>query len=293
VPYVELNGCRTYYELAGEGPPLLFMHGGLGGLGTGHVTREPFVWYEAFTKHYTVITYDRRSSGRSSAPESRHSLELFAQDGLELLRHLGIANAVIWGESGGVPIAITFGLRHPDSTRALILTDGAPWFSRDPALVQGLKDRIRLLETDGPEAAYVARRQQGPVGLNVFASQRPVASPAPSAEVDAREMGRAQIQAQLRAMERPERIRMYAAELRTSAAYVDFDATSSFHLLTMPILIIYGTGDMVFPSVGWAELISGMDNVEYVAVEGGEHGCGRQSRPIDMIAGFLSRVTAG
>jgi pimeloyl-ACP methyl ester carboxylesterase len=289
VPYVELNGCRTFYEVAGQGPPLLFMHGGLGGLGTGHVTREPFVWYEAFTKRYTVITYDRRSSGRSSAPESRHSLELFAADALELLQHLAIGPAIIWGESGGVPIAITFALRHPDSTRALILTDGAPWFSRDPMLVQGLKDRIRLLETDGPEAAYLDRRQHGPVGLNVFASPPPATSPA---EAEAREMGRAQIQAQLRALERSERIRMYAAELRTSAAYVDFDATSSFHLLTMPALIIYGTGDLVFPSVRWADLTSGMDNVEYVALEGAEHGGGRQPHAIDIIANFLSRVTA-
>lgn len=289
MPYVELNGCRTYYEVAGEGPPLLFMHGGLGGLGTGHVTSEPFVWYEAFIQRYTVITYDRRSSGRSSAPESRHSLELFAEDGLELLRHLGIRRAIVWGESGGVPIAITFGLRHPDVAGALILTDGAPWFSRDPVLVQGLKDRVQLLETDGPEAAYVARREQGPVGLNVFVSPRPASSPA---EVEAREMGRAQIQAQLRALDRSERVRMYAAELRTSGAYVDFDATSSFHRLTMPVLIIYGTGDMVFPSVGWADLTSGMDNVEYVALEGAEHGCGRQPRAIDMVANFLSRVVA-
>jgi pimeloyl-ACP methyl ester carboxylesterase len=289
VPYVDLNGCRTFYEVAGQGPPLLFLHGGLGGLGTGHVTGEPFVWYEAFTKRYTVITYDRRSSGRSSAPESGHSLELFAEDALELLRHLGIGTAVIWGESGGVPIAITFGLRHPDFTGALILTDGAPWFSRDPVLVQGLKDRIRLLETDGPEAAYVARRQQGSVGLNVFASPRPTTSPA---EAKARELGRAQIQAQLRTLERSERVRMYAAELRTSAAYVDFEATNSFHLLTMPVLIIYGTGDLVFPSVGWADLTLGMDNVEYMALEGAEHGCGRQPHAIDIIANFLSRVTA-
>jgi pimeloyl-ACP methyl ester carboxylesterase len=289
VPYLELNGCRTYYEVAGEGPPLLFMHGGLGGLGTGHVTREPFVWYEAFTKRYTVVTYDRRSSGRSSAPESRHSLELFAADALELLRHLGMTRAVIWGESGGVPIAITFGLRHPGFAGALILTDGAPWFSRDPVLVQRLKDRIQLLETDGPEAAYVARRQQGPVGLNVFASPRPATSPA---EVEAREMGRAQIQAQLRALERSERVRMYAAELRTSGAYVDFDTTSSFHLLTMPVLIVYGTGDTVFPSAGWADLTSRMENVEYVALEDAEHGCGRQPQAIDIVARFLSRVTA-
>src|SRR5438270_409544 len=84
---------------------------GLGGLGTGSVTEEPLPWYERFTKRYTVITYDRRSSGRSAAPESPHGLELFARDAFELLRHLGIPRAVIWGESAGVPIATTFALK--------------------------------------------------------------------------------------------------------------------------------------------------------------------------------------
>ena len=99
MPRVLLNGCSIHYEVAGDGAPLLFMHGGFGGLGTGAVTAEPFAWYEEFTKKYKVITFDRRSSGRSSAPESPHSLELFADDGLELLRHLGIPGR---GHMGGV-----------------------------------------------------------------------------------------------------------------------------------------------------------------------------------------------
>jgi pimeloyl-ACP methyl ester carboxylesterase len=76
VPSVRLNGCSIYYEVAGEGAPLLFMHGGFGGLGTGAVTTENLSCYEEFTQRYTVITYDRRSSGRLSSPESPHGLEL-------------------------------------------------------------------------------------------------------------------------------------------------------------------------------------------------------------------------
>jgi pimeloyl-ACP methyl ester carboxylesterase len=60
----------------------------------------------------------------------------------------------------------------------------------------------------------------------------------------------------------------------------------------MPVLIIYGTGDLVFPSVRWDELTSGMDNVEYVALEGAEHGCGRQPPAIEAVASFLARATA-
>lgn len=289
MPRVLLNGCSIYYEVAGDGAPLLFMHGGFGGLGTGAVTAEPLTWYEEFTRKYKVITFDRRSSGRSSAPESRHSLELFADDGLALLQHLGITDAVIWGESAGVAIAITFAIRHPEATRALILTDGAPWLSRDPVLVHGLEDRIRLLDASGPEAAYQARREEGPVGLNVFSGARPATS---GTEDEEREIARAKIQAQLRAVDRSERVRMYAAELRTASAYVGFDVTGSFHQLSMPILILYGTGDTIFPEAGWSQLTATMGNVQYVALEGAEHGCGRQPHAIEIVAGFLSRVTA-
>jgi pimeloyl-ACP methyl ester carboxylesterase len=289
MPYTVLNGCETYYESAGEGPPLLFMHGGLGGLGTGNVTREPLPWYEDFIRRYRVITYDRRSSGRSSAPESPHSLELFADDAFELLRYLEIPEAVIWGESGGVAIATTFALRHPQTTTALILSDGAPWFSRDPVRMQRLKERIRLLETAGPEAAYEARRVDGPVGLNVFVSPESGLS---EAELKQLEQGRAQVRAELSAVGRTERIRMYAAELRTSAAYVDFDATGSLARLSMPVLVIYGTGDSVFPSAGWENLTSHMGNAEYVPFPGARHGCGRQSAAVEAIAQFISRVTS-
>jgi pimeloyl-ACP methyl ester carboxylesterase len=287
VPHVLLNGCSIYYEVAGEGPPLLFLHGGFGGLGTGAVTAEPFPWYEEFVKKYKVITFDRRSSGRSSAPESEHSLELFADDGLQLLRHLGIPEAVIWGESAGVAIAITFAMGHPDATRALILTDGAPWLSRDLVLVRGLEDRIRLLEASGPEAAYQARREEGPVGLNVFSAPRPATS---EAQEEERDISRAKIQAQLRAVDRSERVRMYAAELRTASAYVGFDVTDTFHQLNMPTLVVYGTGDTIFPSAGWSELTSSMANVEYVPLEGQEHGCGRLPYAIGVVDGFLSQV---
>jgi pimeloyl-ACP methyl ester carboxylesterase len=288
VPYTVLNGCETYYQSAGQGPPLLFMHGGLGGLGTGNVTREPLPWYEEFVQRYRVITYDRRSSGKSSAPESPHSLELFADDAFELLRYLDLPEAVIWGESGGVAIATTFALRHPQTTTALILSDGAPWFSRDPLLVQRLKERIGLLETAGPEAAYEARRVYGPVGLNVFASRDSALS---EAELKQLEEGRAQVRAELSAIGRTERIRMYAAELRTSAAYVDFDATSSLARLSMPILVIYGTRDSVFPSAGWEDLTSDVGNVEYLPFANGGHGCGRQPAAVEAITQFVSRVT--
>ncbi len=287
MPYALINGCNIYYETAGEGVPLLFMHGGFGGLGTAGSAQEPLPWYAQFTERYRVITFDRRSSGRSSAPEMEHSLQLFAQDAYDLLRHLGIARAVVWGESAGVAIATTFALEYPHATTALILTDGAPWFSRDPLLIQRLTQRIQLLDRTGPEAAYNARRDEGTVGLNLFSPQRLTETGREAEQLESR---RVRIRTQLAAMDRAERVRGYAAELRTYSAYIDFDVTGSFSNLSMPVLIIYGTSDTIFPSVEWAHLTEAMDNVHYVALEGGEHGCGREPHAIEIIGKFLEGI---
>ncbi len=276
------NGCQLYYEVTGSGPPLLFNHGGFGGLGTGTRPNDP-QWVESLAAANTVITYDRRSAGRSGTTSEPHTLELFCQDALALLRHLDIEKATVWGESAGVAIASTFALLYPDQTRALILTDGAPWFSRDDRLLRRLRDRIQLLESKGPEAAYEARRREGTVGLEIFAPERPLTND----EEAGREARLEDLRKQVRAIPRSERIERYAAELRTYAAYVDFDITSCLGELTMPTLIIYGTRDSIFPDAEWSQLTRSMVNVTYVPIAGAEHGILEKEGVLRTIAEFL------
>src|SRR5690606_28034016 len=171
-----------------------------------------------------------------------------------------------WGTSAGGPIATTFGLEHPDAAAGLVIAETAPWLSQDPDLLGRLRERIEVLNTRGVEAAYEARREGGTVGLNLFAATRPAET---EEEQRARDERRAAIQAQLAKVPREERIYKYGAELRTYAAHLDFDATSRFRELKMPVLIVYGTGDTVYPDVGWRELAEGMPNVE-VAYFAGE-----------------------
>jgi pimeloyl-ACP methyl ester carboxylesterase len=267
MPIAEINGTTIHYEVVGEGEPLLFIHGGFGGLGTGDVAAP--AWRDRFAQKLKVITYDRRSSGRSGFPETPHTMEQFADDVRGLLDHLGIGAATIWGTSAGGPIAATFALKYPERTARLILAETAPWFSRDRELVEKLRERIGMLESAGPEAAYEARRTGGTVGLNLFAADRPAQS---EEEVRQREARRAQVQARLATVPREERIAKYAGELRTYSAYVDFDVTSRFRELRMPVLVVYGTADSIFPNVEWESLSAGMPNVTYLPVAGAEHG---------------------
>lgn len=283
MPDAILNGCETYFEVAGDGPPLLFVHGGFGGLGTG-AAPEPPPWRPRLASRYRVITYDRRSSGRSGTSAENHTLRLFAEDARALLRHLGMPRAVIWGESAGVAIASTFALEFPEMTSALILGDGAPWFSTDAEVVRRLRERIDLLAAHGAEAAYQARRTSGTVGLNLFSAAR--AARSPEEERD-RAAQREAISRALGAMPREDRISAYARELRTYAAYLDFDITGRLAEISAPALILYGTADTIFPAADWPALIKPMPDVRYVAFEGEEHGVATEAAALDEIECFL------
>lgn len=283
-----VNDIDMYYETHGAGFPLVFVHGGFGGLGTGQGGNVP-AWVERFAEHFEVILYDRRSSGRSSFPDGPHTMSLFASDIRELLRYLGHDRAHVWGTSAGGPITMTFGLEHPDAAASLVVAETAPWLSRDPELLGRLRERIEVLNTQGVQAAYEARREGGTVGLNLFAATRPAES---EEEQRARDERRAAIQAQLAQIPREERISKYGSELRTYAAHLDFDATSTFGQLQMPVLIIYGTNDTVYPNAPWVELAEGHDNITLRLFEGLEHGAASNTpEGQDAILEFLRQHT--
>jgi pimeloyl-ACP methyl ester carboxylesterase len=114
-----VNGTRLYYEVAGEGQPLVLVHG---------FTLDTRMWdaqFEPLAHHYRVIRYDLRGFGKSALPTG----ESYAHyDDLKaLLDHLGIAQAYLLGLSLGGAITLELTLAHPEITRALILVDTVLW----------------------------------------------------------------------------------------------------------------------------------------------------------------------
>lgn len=288
MPTANINGFEMYYETNGEGFPLVFIHGGFGGLGTG---LEPAVppWRDNFARHFKVITYDRRAAGRSGYPEEGFTMGNFTKDIRELLRHLEHNGAHVWGTSAGGQIALAFGLEYPEATASLVITDSAPWLSLDEELRDKLRERIGLLNEQGAEAAYAARATAGTVGLNLFVG-RPVRS---EEERRSTEERMERIRAQLREMPREQRIAKYAGELRNYSAYVDWDATPRLKDLKPPTLVLYGTEDSVFPSPGFSTMTQLIPNVEYKAFEGAEHGVTQFPEALELISSFLQQHTPG
>jgi 3-oxoadipate enol-lactonase len=115
MPKAEVNGINLYYEVHGEGQPLLLIYG-LAGRGNGWKFQA-----EALSPHFRVITYDNRGVGESDQPDEVYSIAQMADDAAGLLDSLGIESAHVFGISMGGMIAQEFALRHPQRVKKLAL----------------------------------------------------------------------------------------------------------------------------------------------------------------------------
>jgi len=109
---IEINGGKVYYEAAGRGRAVVFIHGGLVD------NRSWDEQFKEFSKGNRVVRYDIRGRGKSPLPAEPYSL---VNDVKELLRYLKIEKATVVGLSLGGVIAADFVLENPDMADALVL----------------------------------------------------------------------------------------------------------------------------------------------------------------------------
>jgi len=181
----EINGAQLYYEMQGQGQPLLLIHAGVA---------DCRMWdaqFEAFSQHYQVIRFDLRGFGRSTMPSGQFANY---EDIHALLDFLKINTVYIVGVSFGGLIALDFTLAYPTYVKALIL--GAPsvsgakpseriekfWEAEEALLENGdLEEATELnlkLWVDGPhrttiEVSSVVRAQVEAMQLAIFKKEIP------------------------------------------------------------------------------------------------------------------------
>lgn len=136
-----VNGADIYYEVKGEGAPLLLLPGL--GRGTSYFDAiEPVL-----RKHFQTIVVDPRGIDRSSRAEGVLTAELWADDFAALLGSLKLPAAHVLGSSHGGSMAMSMALRHPGVVRSLLLFGAFSELDRFIALNMDL--RIRLAKRIG------------------------------------------------------------------------------------------------------------------------------------------------
>jgi pimeloyl-ACP methyl ester carboxylesterase len=120
MPRAHVNGIGIYYETAGEGQPLLFLHG----LGSSAQDWAPQV--SVFQNGYRCITMDVRGHGQSDKPPGPYSVRQFAADAAGLLQALGIPSAHLIGLSMGGMIAFQMAVDMPGCVRSMVIINSEP-----------------------------------------------------------------------------------------------------------------------------------------------------------------------
>lgn len=123
----EINGINMYYEIYGQGKPLILIHGGGSTIQTSFGRIIP-----TLSKSYQIIAVELQAHGRTSDRDKDLSFEQDADDVAALLKELKISKADFLGFSNGGTTALQISIRHPEITNkitaasALLKRNGVP-----------------------------------------------------------------------------------------------------------------------------------------------------------------------
>jgi pimeloyl-ACP methyl ester carboxylesterase len=127
MPKLNRNGVELYYEVHGEGTPVLLTHG---------YSSSSHMWegqVGPFSKHYKLIIWDMRGHGHTDYPEnqSAYTEAETVADMAAILDTVGAKTAVIGGLSLGGYMSLAFHLAHPERCQALLIIDTGPGYKKD------------------------------------------------------------------------------------------------------------------------------------------------------------------
>jgi pimeloyl-ACP methyl ester carboxylesterase len=144
--YAPVNGLRVYYEIHGQGEPLVLLHGGLGAT----VMFGPIM--PAISANRRVIAVDLQGHGRTADIDRPLSMEAMADDVAGLLKYLNIETADVMGYSLGGGVALRIAIQHPTIVKKLILVSTT--YKRDGWYPEVLAGMSQI----GPQAAEPMKR---------------------------------------------------------------------------------------------------------------------------------------
>ncbi len=245
MPYCTSDGISLYYEVHGQGAPLLLLSG-LGGGVWSWFGQIPF-----FQTHYRTIVFDNRGAGHSQIPPPPYAIQEFAADALRLLDHLQVEQAFVLGLSMGGMIAQELTLTAPQRVRALVLgcthCGGSLHISPSPRVVQTLMNNAGLTQEG------IIRKN-----LPLFFSKAGLQS--------RREDIESYVHALLQAPHQPKEA--FEAQLK---AIHDFDCCGRLDTISVPTLIITGSMDILVPPENSRILAERIPHAERVMIPGAGH----------------------
>lgn len=150
--YAPVNGLQMYYEIYGEGKPLVLIHGGGSSIGVtfGNILH-------LLAQYNQIIAVDLQAHGRTNDRDTPETFEQDADDVAVIIKYLSLKKASIFGFSNGANTGMQVAIRHPALVDNLIVASG--FYKRDgvyPWLWEFLKEKADLSNMPQPlQDAYM------------------------------------------------------------------------------------------------------------------------------------------
>lgn len=121
---LQLSNASLYYEIKGEGSPILLLSGG-----PGLSSKQLSTLRDSLSQKYKCILFDQRATGQShTSPLDSTTINLkqSVQDISSLLKDLKLDRVTIVGHSWGAMLAVNFAIAHPSQINKLVLIGSGP-----------------------------------------------------------------------------------------------------------------------------------------------------------------------
>jgi 3-oxoadipate enol-lactonase len=246
MPTVKVGDINMYYEIQGEGDPLLLIMG-LGSDLTGWMFQIP-----EFSKKYQVIAFDNRGVGRTETPDKPYSVKMMADDAIGLMDVLGIDTAHILGLSMGGFIAQELAIKHPERVKSLILATTAS--AGDYRLVAHVTSAWAAAKTEGVSPKTFYSLMFPWIFTDKFFENSEM------------------VQMALDTMAASPYLPPAHAFARQVTACIEHNARDRLSQITAPTLVLVGREDILLPVKLSEELAAGIPKAKLVVLEGGGHG---------------------
>jgi len=183
MPYAQTDSIRLYYEVTGEGPPVVFVHE----FGGDMQSWEPQIRY--LSRFFTCITFNARGYPPSDVPEdpTAYSQEIFTRDIAVVLNALKIKQAHIVGLSMGSVSTLDFAIRFPAMARSIVLCgcgygsvpeQRSAWLAGNAVMADAIeRDLPATAESYAAGATRVQFREKDPRGWAEFLAGLKALSP--------------------------------------------------------------------------------------------------------------------
>jgi len=242
MPSVEAGDIRIFYEIHGEGEPLLL----ISGLGT-----DLSAWIfqvRDFSAEYRTIVFDNRDAGRTDISPGPYTVRTLARDVAALMDALGIERAHVLGLSMGGYIAQELALERPERIGSLILANTAARLDSRGQLIVDTWSRMVSAGID--RELFVRARLPWIFTGGVL-----------------NEPGK--VDAVLRATLSNPYVQSPEGYRRQVEAVRGFDVIGRLGEISAPALVVAGWEDLLVPVRFSQELAAGIPGAELVVLEGG------------------------